>query len=50
MKDKQVRMYCNVKLPYMNVLLCLFVPMICMYFNILIGLDMDFNLSWIIRY
>ena len=47
---KQVRMYCNVKLPYMNVLLCLFVPMFCMYFNISIELDLDFNLCWIIRH
>ena len=45
-------MYCNVKLFYMNVLLGFFVPMFCMYFNISVGLDLEFNLnteSWEIQ-
>ena len=49
-KTKQVRMYLSAKLLNMYVLPCLFVPMFCMYFNISVGLDLDFNLSWIIRY
>jgi len=43
-------MYFNAKLLNMCVLVGIFVPMFCMYFNISVGLDLDFNLSQIIRY